>query len=88
MLVVPVYNMILAPDATLFFQMDQLRRSAGDKGITVNEKVILIVAPADAREKVLSVAGQYRKEFDQSVVLVSSSEAETIVVSAKDAGGK
>ena len=44
MLVVPVYNMILAPDATLFFQMDQLRRSAGDKGITVNEKVILIVA--------------------------------------------
>ena len=47
-------------------------------------KVILIVAPADAREKVLSVARQYRKEFDQSVVLISSSEAETVVVSAND----
>jgi hypothetical protein len=51
-------------------------------------KVILIVAPADAREKVLSVARQYRKEFDQSVVLVSSSEAETVFVSAKDPRGK
>ncbi|MBR5680723.1 MAG: DUF3574 domain-containing protein, partial [Clostridia bacterium] len=51
-------------------------------------KVILIVAPADAREKVLSVARQYRKDFDQSVVLVSCSEAETVVVSAKDADGK
>ena len=29
MLVVPVYNMLLTPDATVFFQMDQLRRSAG-----------------------------------------------------------
>ena len=47
-------------------------------------RVILIVAPADAREKVLSVAGQYRKEFDQSAVLISSSEAETIVVSENE----
>ena len=45
-------------------------------------KVILIVAPAAAREKVLSVARQYRKEFDQDAVLISSSEAETDVVSA------
>ena len=44
MLVVPVYNMILTPDATVFFQMDQLRRSAGTRGIAVSEKVILIVA--------------------------------------------
>ena len=47
-------------------------------------KVILIVAPPDAREKVLSVAGQYRKEFDQSAVLISSSEAETVVVSGNE----
>lgn len=44
MLVAPVYNMILTPDATLYFQTEQLRKSAGDKGITVNEKIILIVA--------------------------------------------
>ncbi len=44
MLVVPVYNMILAPQSKLYFQTDLLRQSAGGKGITVNEKVILIVA--------------------------------------------
>ena len=44
MLVVPVYNMILAPDAALYFQMEQLKKNAGGKGIAVGEKVILIVA--------------------------------------------
>ena len=44
MIVVPTYNMILSADATLFYPQDQLRRSAGGNGITVNEKVILIVA--------------------------------------------
>ena len=44
MLVVPVFNMILAPDATLYFQTEQLRRSAGGKGVAENEKVVIIVA--------------------------------------------
>ena len=44
MLVVPVYNMILTPDATLFFQTEQLQKSAGGKGIADGEKVILIIA--------------------------------------------
>ena len=44
MIVVPVYNMILAPDATLYLPLEQLRRSAGDKGIAVNEKIVLLVA--------------------------------------------
>ena len=47
-------------------------------------KIILIVAPADARDKVLSVARQYRKEFDQSAVLISSSGTETEFVSANE----
>lgn len=51
-------------------------------------KVILIVAPAADREKVLSVARQFRKEFDQETVLISGSEAEMTVVSAEDSGGK
>ena len=44
MIVVPTYNMILAPEATLFYPLDQLRRSAGANGIAAGEKVILIVA--------------------------------------------
>ena len=44
MIVIPVYNMILTPDATVYCQTEQLRRSAGSKGITVGERVILIVA--------------------------------------------
>ena len=44
MFVVPTYNMILSADATLFYPQEQLRHSAGGNGITVNEKVILIVA--------------------------------------------
>ena len=44
MIVVPTYNMILCPNSTLYFQIDQLRRSSGGNGVAVNEKVILIVA--------------------------------------------
>ncbi len=44
MLVVPVYHMVLAPDATVYFQMEQLKKHAGGKGIAVGEKVIVIVA--------------------------------------------
>ncbi len=47
MLVVPVYNLILTPDATLYFPIDQLRRSAGSKGLVINEKVVLIMAKSD-----------------------------------------
>ena len=44
MIIVPTYNMILAPDAALFYPLDQLRRNAGAGGVTMGEKVILIVA--------------------------------------------
>jgi hypothetical protein len=40
-------------------------------------KIILIFAPAAAHPKVLSVAEQYRKLFDQEAVLVSASEVKT-----------
>lgn len=63
-------------------------RSGPDTTAKERAKVILIIAPADAREKVLSVARQYQKEFAQEAVLISSSEAETVVVSAKDPDGK
>ncbi|MBR2540715.1 MAG: endopeptidase La [Mogibacterium sp.] len=43
MIVVPVYNVILVPDSTVYFGLEQMRRSAGDKGISVGERVIAIV---------------------------------------------
>ena len=44
MLVVPVYNMIIAPDASLYFRREMLRRASGGRPVEVNEKVILVVA--------------------------------------------
>ena len=44
MIAVPVYNMILTPDANVYFGTDQIRRSAGDKGIALGERVVLLVA--------------------------------------------
>ena len=54
-------------------------------GTTAKErsKVILIVAPADAREKVRSLAERYRGEFAQETVLISVSDAEMELVSGK-----
>lgn len=51
-------------------------------------KVILIVAPAAAREKVRAVARRYREEFDQEAVLISASDAEIEVVQAPAAPAK
>ena len=43
MIVVPVYNKVLVPDANLFLSMEQLRRSSGGKGVAINEKVVLLL---------------------------------------------
>ena len=72
------------PDGYTVLDATGYWRSGSDATAKERSKVILIVAPADAREKVLSVARQYRKDFDQSVVLISSSEAETAFVSANE----
>ncbi len=76
------------PDGYTVLDATGYWRSGPDAAAKERSKVILIVAPADAREKVLSVARQYRKEFDQEAVLISSSETETVFVSAQDAVGK
>ena len=44
MLVIPVYNMVLAPEATIYFKSDDLRDRIGGKGMSVGEKVVLVVA--------------------------------------------
>ncbi len=49
MFVVPVYNMILSPDATLYFQKEQLKACAGGKEPVEGEKVILVVTKEQKR---------------------------------------
>ena len=44
MIVIPVSNMIIAPNATLFFPTEELRKHSGSKGFAVNEKIVLILS--------------------------------------------
>ena len=44
MIVLPVYNMIVAPDATLYFQREQLQKNSGGKGIALGDKIVIIVS--------------------------------------------
>ena len=63
-------------------------RSGPDTTAKERAKVILIIAPADAREKVLSVARRFQKDFDQGAVLISISDADMDVVRKEDTNGK
>ena len=44
MTVIPVYNMILAPDATLYLQTEQIKICSAGEAPTIGETVILIIA--------------------------------------------
>ena len=44
MLVVPVFETVVAPDATMLFRMKQLRRNSGGRNIAVGERVVIIIA--------------------------------------------
>ena len=44
MIVIPVYNVILAPKARVFMGLDQVQRSAGERIILPGERVIMIIA--------------------------------------------
>ncbi len=44
MVVIPVYNVILAPKAKVFMGLDQVQRSAGERIILPGERVIMIIA--------------------------------------------
>ena len=45
-----------------------------------NSRVLLIIAPADAKDKVLSIAKKYRELFNQEAVLVVTSTGEAVFV--------
>ncbi|MBQ9272688.1 MAG: hypothetical protein IJ227_03075, partial [Mogibacterium sp.] len=59
MIVVPVYNMILAPNANIYFNTGQVRRNAGDKALAVGERVVLIVAKDNESYKDLTSESFY-----------------------------
>ena len=54
----------------------------GSSAVTLreNSRVLLIVAPADAGDKVMSIARKYRELFQQEAVLVLSSAGDAIFV--------
>ena len=51
MIVIPVYNIILAPETNIYFGMDQIRRSTGNKGMSVGDIVVLAVAKENENYK-------------------------------------
>ena len=76
------------PDGYTVLDASGYWRSGSDLTAKERSKVILIVAPASAKEKVLLLARQFRHEFDQNAVLVSCSGIEADLVTAKDTRGK
>ena len=74
------------PDGYTVLDATGYWRSGPDTTEMERAKVILIIAPADAGGKVLSVARQYQREFSQGAVLISGSDAEMDIVQAKEDG--
>ena len=78
MIVIPTHNLILAPDATLIYPLEQLRRYAGANGVVVGEKVIMIVAKENKGYSELTesdfypigVAGTITEINQQGIVMV------------------
>ena len=81
MIIVPTYNMILAPDAALFYPLDQLRRTAGSSGVTVGEicdRLLLDNGTLSPLLKKMQQAGyieRNRSAEDDRVVLITLTEA-------------
>ncbi len=44
MLVIPVYNMLLLPEATVYFEKEELMKMSSSRALALNEKATLIVA--------------------------------------------
>ncbi|MBR4455916.1 MAG: endopeptidase La [Solobacterium sp.] len=59
MLVIPVYNMILVPDSTVYFETDELRGFSGNKGIALHEKAVLIMAKQKLERSALTEENFY-----------------------------
>ena len=73
--------MILAPDANIYFNINQVRRNAGDKGLAVGERVVLIVARDNESYRNLTpesfypigISGEIKEINSQGYVVVHTS---------------
>ena len=71
------------PDGYTVLDATGYWRSGPDVTGKERTKVILVIAPAGDRGKMLSIARRYQEEFDQEAVLISSSRTEMDVVRTK-----
>ncbi len=68
------------PDGYTSFEATGYWRGGAATTARENARVLLIVAPADAKEKVLTIARQYREQFQQEAVLVVDAAGNAVFV--------
>ena len=68
------------PDGYTSFEATGYWKGNGDTTARENSRVLLIVAPADAKDRVLTIAKLYREKFQQEAVLVVTSAGDAIFV--------
>ena len=68
------------PDGYTSFEATGYWKGNGDTTARENSRVLLIIAPADAKDKVLTIAKLYREKFQQEAVLVVTSAGDAIFV--------
>ena len=60
MIVIPVYNVILAPKSTVYMGLEQVQRSAGERVIIPGERIIMIVARENESFSEMKEENQWR----------------------------
>ena len=78
MIVIPVYNIILAPEATVYMGLEQVQRSAGSKVVIPGERVVMLVTKENESLSNLNaesfypigISGTIREVHNQGYVLV------------------
>ena len=68
------------PDGYTTFEATGNWKGDADETTRENTRVLLIVAPPDAKDKVLSLAQKYRELFNQEAVLVVTTAGEATFV--------
>ena len=68
------------PDGYTSFEATGYWKSTATATARENSRVLLIVAPAHAKDKVLSIAREYREQFHQEAVLVVTTAGEATFV--------
>lgn len=70
----------LFPDGYTSIEATGYWKGSSETTVRENSRVLLIIAPPDAKAKVVSIARQYRERFQQEAVLVVTSTGEALFV--------